>query len=67
MAIDVALKRLNYKIDRAVDRCLATGTSGSVVGSVVQVPLSDPVYQRAIDWLDAVQMSIEELVVEYPS
>jgi len=66
LAIDIALKRLNARIDKAVNACLATGSSGSVVGSVVQVPVSDPAHERAIDWLDAVQRDVEALVSGYP-
>lgn len=65
VAIDIALKSLYPRIDRALDMCQAS-SSGSVVGSVVQVPMSDPASQVAYDWLDAVKRSLEELVREAP-
>lgn len=61
--IDIALRNLNPAIERAVDACRAS-SSGSVVGSVVQVPRQDPRHQQAIDWLDAVVRSVEDVVRE---
>ena len=65
VAIDIALKRLNPAIDRAIDTATKTG-SGSVVGSVVQVPRANPVQEDAFDWLLDVKFQLEELVREAP-
>jgi hypothetical protein len=65
IAIDIAMKKLNPRIDKAIDQCQAS-SSGSIVGSVVQVPMSDPMSQRAFDFLESVRQTLEDLVNEAP-
>jgi hypothetical protein len=59
-AIDVELRSLSRRVDRAYEATRSKG-SGSIVGSIVQVPQSDPTTQRAFDWLDEVKSTLETL------
>jgi hypothetical protein len=64
-AIDIALGRLNYLIDRSEREC-RTEPSGSVVGSVIQVPQSNPSHEGHFDFLLTVKKTFEDLVQEAP-
>lgn len=61
--IDVALRRLNNAVDRAVQQCHPKG-SGSIIGSLVQVPQNDPPHEQAFQFLDAVAAGVENLLRE---
>lgn len=63
IAIESALKQLGYHIDRNIEAC-GPPSSGSIVGSVVQVPQSDPSHEQAFDRLDQIRATLEGLVRE---
>lgn len=65
IAIDIAMKQLNYRIDRSEQQCQSSG-SGSIVGSVIQVPQSNPSHETHIDFLESVRKTLEDLVQEAP-
>jgi hypothetical protein len=63
IAIDTAFKRLNFLVDRNIEAC-GPASSGSIVGSVVQVPQSDPAHEQAFDRLDQIRATLEGLIRE---
>lgn len=65
VGIEEAMAKLNGRINRSIEGCRLKGT-GSVVGSVVQVPQQDPHTQAHFDYLDAVRATLEQLVNEAP-
>lgn len=54
-------RKLAFLTWRAVESCQPRGT-GSIVGSVIQVPKRDPAHERYFEWLDAVRDGLEQLV-----
>lgn len=56
-SIDRLLKIIGNRADRAAQRARAHPT-GSVIGSVVQVPQSDPATEQAWDYLDLVDRAL---------
>lgn len=59
-AIDTELDSLSKRVDRAFVATRPRG-SGSIIGSVVQVPRSDPACERAFDYLNEVKQTLERL------
>lgn len=66
VAIEGARRELFIEVDRAIEAAHSPSGSGSVVGSVVQVPRCDPRHEQAIDYLETVRKTLEDLVGEAP-
>ena len=64
-SIEVSLRSLGRRVDRAAEKAVSFPTS-SVIGSVVQVPQSDPGTEQAFDFLDLVDRSLKDLLREAP-
>lgn len=65
IAIDTALRQLNNRIDKSERNARPRGT-GSVIGSVVQVPRENPEHETHFDYLETVRVTLEQLVMDAP-
>jgi hypothetical protein len=65
IAIDLALRNLNHRIERAIEHCQPK-SPGSVIGSEVQISVINPRHETAFEWLDSVKQSVEELIADAP-
>lgn len=64
-SIEVSLRTLGRKVDKAAQNATSFPTS-SVIGSVVQVPQSDPKTETCWDFLDLVDRDLKRIIEESP-